>query len=127
MISLLPSGFCWLFAYKLFHAVPDFSNQAIILFAVLQLFMAGVFLLGLYLKCLLTFILSPFIFIKRPDTGAFKVMNMSRKKMYGVKLDFLKMIIAYIPAMLLLITIPFILPKAVMAASVFAEERLKEE
>ena len=127
MISLLPSGFCWLFAYKLFHAVPDFSNQAIILFAVLQLFMAGVFLLGLYLKCLLTFILSPFIFIKRPDTGAFKVMNMSRKKMYGVKLDFLKMIIAYIPAMLPLITIPFILPKAVMAASVFAEGRLKEE
>lgn len=64
MISLLPSGFCWLFAYKLFHAVPDFSNQAVILFAVLQLFMAGVFLLGLYLKCLLTFILSPFIFNK---------------------------------------------------------------
>ena len=30
MISLLPSGFCWLFAYKLFHAVPDFSNQAVI-------------------------------------------------------------------------------------------------
>ena len=54
-------------------------------------------------------------------------MNMSRKKMYGVKLDFLKMIIAYIPAMLPLITIPFVLPKAVMAASVFAEERLKEE
>ena len=54
-------------------------------------------------------------------------MNMSRKKMYGVKLDFLKMIIAYIPAMLPLITIPFVLPKAVMVASVFAEERLKEE
>lgn len=127
MISLLPSGFCWMFAYKLFYAAPDFSNQAAVLFAVLQLFMAGIFLLGLYMKCLLTFILSPFIFIKRPDTGTFKVMNISRKKMYGVKLDILKMILAYIPAMLPLLTIPFILPKAVMAVSVFAEERLREE
>lgn len=127
MVSLLPSGFCWMFSYKLFYAVPDYSNQAAALFAVLQLFMAGVFLLGLYLKCLLTFILAPFIFIKHPDNGTFKVMNMSRKKMYGVKLDFLKLILAYIPAMIPIVTIPFILPKAVMSVSVFAEERLKEE
>lgn len=127
MLSLLPSGICWMLAYRLFCAISDFNSQGIVLFAVLQLFMAGIVLLSLYIKSMLTMILSPFIFIKHPDMSAFKVLKISGKKMYGAKLELLKMIIAYIPAMLPAVTIPFVLPKAVMAVSVFAGERLREE
>lgn len=127
MMSLLPAGICWAAAWYLFGIVPEFHNQTVMLFICLQLFMAGVFLLGLYLKAVCTVILAPFIFLKNPDVNVFKILNTSRKKIYGSKLECLKLILTYIPAMLPIVTIPFILPKAVMSVSVFACDRIGDE
>ncbi len=126
MLALLPTGVCWAIAVYLFDIAVTFQNQTIVLFICLQLFMAGVFLLGLYLKAVCTVLLSPFIFLKNPDMNVFKILNMSRKKIYGYKLSALKLIMTYIPAMLPIVTIPFVLPKAVMSVSVFACDRIGE-
>lgn len=127
LLSLLPTGVCWASAVHLFSLVTEFHNQSVVLFVCLQLFMAGIFLLGLYLKAVCTIILSPFVFLKNPDMNVFRILNTSRKKIYGSKLEALKLILTYIPAMLPIVTIPFILPKAVMSVSVFACDRIGEE
>lgn len=127
LLSLLPTGICWAFAVYLFEIADTFYNQTVVLFICLQLFMAGVFLLGLYLKAVCTLLLSPFIFLKNPDMNVFRILNVSRKKIYGYKLSALKLILTYIPVMLPIVTIPFVLPKAVMSVSVFACDRIGEE
>ncbi len=126
LISLIPTGVCWAAAYYIFNAAYEFANQAAALFAALQLFMLGLFLLGLYLKCITSLILSPFVFIRHPDMNIFKIINVSRKIIYGSKLECLKLILTYLPAMLPIVTIPFILPRAVMALSVMACEKIGE-
>lgn len=126
LISLIPTGVCWAAAYYIFNTAYEYTNQAAALFAALQLFMLGLFLLGLYLRCITSMILSPFIFIRHPDMNIFKIINSSRKIIYGSKLECLKLILTYLPAMLPVVTIPFILPRAVMALSVMACEKIGE-
>ena len=124
MLSLLPTGICWSAAFYLFNTASRYTNQAVVLFIVLQIFMFGVFLIGIYLKCILSMIFAPFIFINHPDMNIFKIIHKSRKIIYGSKLECLKLILTYIPAMLPVITIPFILPRAVMAMSVMACDKI---
>ncbi len=124
MLSLIPSGICFGGAGYIFSIAAEYKNQALILFIALQVFMAGIFFLGLYLKCISTIILAPFIFIKNPDKNPFKILSVARKKIYGSKLECIKLIMTYIPPMLLIVTIPFVLPKAVMSVSVFACDRI---
>ncbi|MGN0612517.1 MAG: hypothetical protein ACI4JB_01315 [Porcipelethomonas sp.] len=124
MLSLLPSGICWGAAVYVFRMIPGHTEQGVMLFAVLQLFMAGLFLLGLYLKCMTSMALAPFIFLRNPDRNIFGILHMSRKIIYGSKLECLKLVLTYIPAMLPVVTIPFVLPRAVMAVAVFARDRI---
>ncbi|MDE5917675.1 MAG: hypothetical protein K2G62_06085, partial [Oscillospiraceae bacterium] len=65
---------------------------------------------------------APFLFIMRPDTGAFRSVRMSRRLKKGRKSEFVKLILCYVPAMLPIVTIPFVLPKAVMSAALFISE-----
>ncbi len=125
-VSLLPTGLCWAVAGYIFDVVSEYPNQSIVLFISLQVFMFGVFFIGLYLKCISSIILAPFIFIKNPDRNIFKILNMARKKIYGSKLECIQLILTYILPMLPIVTIPFILPKAVMSFSVFACDRIGE-
>ncbi|MBQ8435241.1 MAG: hypothetical protein IJX24_04455 [Oscillospiraceae bacterium] len=127
LLSLIPTGVCWSAAAFLLESVSEYHNHAIVLFICLQLFMAGVFLLGLYLKAVTGTILAPFIFIRNPDMNAFKILALSGKKIYGSKLECLKLIMTYIPAMLPIVTIPFVLPKLLMSLAVFACDRIGEE
>lgn len=127
MISLLPTGICWAMAVRLFGTASEYDNQDLVIFIIFQLIMAGIFLLGLYLKMISTFALVPFIFISHPDMGILKMLKMSKVRMYGAKLEFLKLAGSFVPLMLPVFTIPLMLSRAVMAMSVFAEERLKEE
>jgi len=86
------------------------------------MFAAGVFLLGLYIYAAVSAAAAPFLFIMHPDTGAFSSVRMSRKLMKGRKSEFVKLILCYVPAMLPLVTIPFVLPRAVMSAALFISE-----
>lgn len=125
MLSLLPSGMCWLYAYRMFAEIPQKTDQSLALFLSVQTAVLGIALLGIYLRCVLSFILSPFIFINQPDMGTFRVLRESVRKMKGAKLDFLALVLSYLPFMIPVVTIPFILPKAVMSAAVFARERIE--
>lgn len=124
LLSFLPAGICWAAAAYVFNTVYEYTDQAVVIFVAFQLFMAGIFLVGLYLKCIMSMILAPFIFIDHPDMNIFKILNKSRKIIYGAKLECLKLILTYIPAMLPIVTIPFVLPRAVMALSVLAGDRI---
>lgn len=127
MLSFLPTGVCWAASWYLFGIVSQFNNQTVVLFICLQLFMMGLFLTGLYFRTLSTVILSPFIFLKNPDMNVFRILNISRKTVYGSKLSALKLIVTYALQMLPIITIPFVLPKAIMSVSVFACDRIGEK
>lgn len=124
MISIIPSVICIISSKYVFDSAYRFPDQGLVVFLSLQLFMAGIFLIGLYLKCFTSMILSPFIFIDHPDMSIFKILNKSRKIIYGAKLECLGLLLTYIPAMLPLITIPFILPKMIMTISAFAVDKI---
>lgn len=126
LLSLIPTGLCWAAAAFLLETVSEYRNQAVVLFICLQLFMAGIFLLGLYLRAVTGTILAPFVFIRNPDMNAFKILAVSGKKIYGSKLECLKLIMTYIPAMLPIVTIPFVLPKLLMSLAIFACDRIGE-
>lgn len=118
-VSLIPTGLCWLGAYAVFEYACQGVNQAVMLFAAVQLLAAGVFLLGLSVRTAAAVSAAPFIFIMHPDTGAFRSVRQSVKLMKGRKADFVKLMLCYVPAMLPLVTIPFVLPRAVMSAALF--------
>lgn len=126
-LSLIPTGICFGLAGYIFDMAPYYQNQAAVLFISLQVFSFGIFLIGLYLKSMTSMLLAPFIFIKNPDKNVFKILNLSRKKIYGSKLECLKLILTYLPAMLPIVTIPFVLPKAIMSISIFACDRIGDK
>lgn len=124
-LSLFPSAACFTAAYVFLYGKTGLESN-IILFALLQFTMLGLVFLGLFLNALFSMVLSPFIFISHPDMNPFKVIRNSAVLMKGKKLEFLRLISVYLPAMLPVVTIPFVLPRAVMSAAVFARECLEE-
>ena len=127
MLSLLPSGVCFAGAYELFSELPEMNDQPLILFVTIQVFVLGIALSGLYLRCVTAFLPAPFIFISRPDKGVFSVLKMSARIMKGSKTEALKLIMIYLAMMLPIVTVPFVLPKAVMSLSVFSCDRMGVE
>lgn len=124
LLALLPSFLCFRAACYFYGKAALSADQALTLFTALQIFMAGVFLLGLYLRCVSKLFLAPFIFITHPDMNIFRIIRSSGKAIYGSKLECIKLMITYIPLMLPIVTIPFVLPRAVMSLSVFAKDRI---
>ena len=124
LMSLLPSGICFLGAYELFLQLPGMQEQPLMMFIDIQLLVLGGVLTALYLRCVTAFIPAPFVFISKPDRGIFQVLRMSVRIMKGSKLEAVKMIFLYLLLMLPIVTIPFVLPKAVMSLSVFACDRM---
>ena len=127
MLSLLPSGICFASAYELFLHLPEMNDQPLMLFITIQVFVLGIALIGLYLRCITAFLPAPFIFISQPDRGVFAVLKMSVRIMKGSKIQALKLILTYIMLMLPIVTVPFVLPKAVMSVSVFSCDRMGVE
>ena len=127
MLSLLPSGICFAGAYELFSYLPKAEDQPFMLFITIQVFVLGIALLGLYLRCVTALLPAPFIFISQPDRGVFSVLKMSSNIMRGSKTEALKLILIYIVMMLPIVTVPFVLPKAVMSLSVFSCDRMGVE
>ena len=123
-LSLFPTALCWAAAYIIFYGESELSAE-LTLFASFQLIVLGVVLIFVFVSSLLSTVLAPFIFIKRPDTNLLSVIAQSARLMKGRKLEFLKLILKYLPPMLPIVTIPFVMPSAVMTAAVFAKESIE--
>ncbi|MGN0622083.1 MAG: DUF975 family protein [Porcipelethomonas sp.] len=121
-LSLIPCGLCWLGAWLSFSCACRSTEQEIMLFVCIQLIAAGFFLLGLIIRNAASVSAAPFLFIMHPDMGAFKAVRMSARLMKGRKGDFVKLMLSYLPAMLPVVTVPFVLPGAVMSAALFVSE-----
>ena len=119
--SLFPTAFCWTAAYVLLYGNTGLS-ESFTVFAAFQFFMLGIFLIGLYFSTAASMALAPFMFIGHPDKNPLKVLKESSVCMKGKKLEFIRLILSFVPAMLPVVTIPFVIPSAVMAAAVFAQK-----
>lgn len=124
-LSLFPSAACFTGAYVLVYGNTGLES-GIALFGAFQLFMLGIALLGLYFSTAVSMIPAPFVFISHPDRNPFGVIRTSSKLMRGQKIRFFRLVLSYIPAMLPVVTIPFVMPSAVMSAAVFAKEVIQK-
>ena len=124
LISLIPSGLCFALSFVFYRRTAFSNDQTLMLFFTFEIFMLGIFMLGLFLRCITKLFTAPFLFIENPGTDPFKIIKLSGRIIYGSKLECLKLIFTYIIPMLPVVTIPFILPKALMSFSVFAKERI---
>jgi uncharacterized membrane protein len=120
--SLIPTAVCWSAAWELLNIACRQENHDIMIFGAFQLGTAGFFLLLLWIYNGAATVAAPFLFIRHPDAGAFRTIKNSAALMKGRKTQFIKLMLCYIPAMIPLVTIPFVLPRAVMAAAVFVSE-----
>lgn len=119
--SLVPSAACFTAAYIIFFG-NVIIDDSMALFVVFQLDMLGFVLVGLYFRTLASMALAPFLFICYPDRNPFGIIRRSAKLMKGEKLRFVGLLFGYLPIMLPIVTIPFAVPSAAMAAAVFAED-----
>lgn len=119
--SLFPTAFCWTAAYVLLYGNTSLS-QSVTVFAAFQLFMLGIVFILLYFRTAASMALAPFMFISHPDKNPLRVLRESSVCMRGKKLEFIKLIFSFVPYMLPVVTIPFVIPSAVMAAAVFAQK-----
>lgn len=119
--SLFPTAFCWTAAYVLLYGNTGLS-ESVTVFAAFQLFMLGIVLILLYFRTAASMALAPFMFISHPDKNPLRVLRESSVCMRGKKLEFIKLIFSFVPYMLPVVTIPFVIPSAVMAAAVFAQK-----
>lgn len=124
-LSIFPTAACWTGSYFLIYGKTSLDS-AVSLFAAFQLFMIGTAFLMFYFSTAASMALAPFIFISLPARNPFSVIISSSKLMKGKKLQFIKLMSSYIPAMLPVITIPFVMPSAVMSAAVFAKYNLND-
>ncbi len=123
--SLFPSAICWTAAYIFFYGRTGLS-ATYSLFASFQCIMLGIAFLGLYFSTFASMALAPFIFISHPDRNPFGVLRKSAKLMKGRKSKFLKLLFSFVPVMLLVVTIPFVMPRVAMSAAIFAKENMTE-
>lgn len=124
--SLFPSALCFTAAYIFLFGNTGLEGDAT-LFSVFQLTMLGIVLIGLYFRAIASMALAPFLFISHPDNNPFGVIRKSSKLMKGHKLRFAGLISGYIPAMLPIVTIPFVAPSAAMSAAVFARDIIRNK
>lgn len=119
LFSLFPSAICFTAAYILLYGNTGLNGDLAI-FVIFQLVMLGILLIIFYLNSLISMVLAPFLFISHPDRNPFGVVRESAKLMKGNKLRFAGLILGYIPIMLPVVTIPFVMPSLIMSAAVFA-------
>lgn len=124
-LSLFPSAICWTATYVFLYGKTGIDS-VYALFAAFQFFMLGVVFLGLYFSTFASMALAPFIFISHPDKNPFRVLRESSKIMKGRKFKFIRLILSFLPIMIFVVTIPFVMPSAVMSTAVFAKESINE-
>lgn len=123
--SLFPTAICFTVTYALLYGRIGLNGDVTV-FAAFQSAMLGTVLIFLYFNALASMALAPFLFIDRPDSNPFGVIRRSSKLMKGHKLRFFGLLIGYIPVMLPIVTIPFVMPSAVMSAAAFAKDVIAE-
>lgn len=121
--SLLPTAIFWTVSYVFFYGKTGFSAE-ITLFVAFQSFVMGIIFISLYFSTLASMALAPFMFISHPDRNPFGVIRDSTRLMRGRKRNFLKLILSFIPSMLPIVTIPFVMPSVAMSVAVFARDSI---
>ncbi len=123
-VSLIPSAVLLASSYVFLYGKTGFKDD-VILFAAFQSIVLGIVFFTLYFSTFASMALAPFLFISHPDKNPFKVLRESAKMMRGRKIKFMKLMLVFLPMMLPLITIPFVMPLAAMSAAAFAKDGIE--
>lgn len=81
----------------------------------------------LWLRAKLTMLAVPFILVYFPEKSAFEAVRSSFRLMRGRRGTLLKLLAVYLPPMLTIIAVPFLLPKLFSAAAVLIDISVKED
>lgn len=79
-----------------------------------------------YLRFSLGIAAVPFLWLEQPDASPFLAVRKSRDMLRGHYVYFILLIIAYLPTMLPVVTIPFMLPHFMVSCTLFLHIRMRE-
>ncbi len=119
VLGLLGAGAC--FRYSI--GMPDGSLP---LFLAAQCLCFSAACSVYYLRFSLGIAAVPFLFLEQPQSSPFSAMRKSRAMLRGHYGYFVLLIAGYLPAMLPLVTIPFLLPYFMVSCTLFLHVRMRE-
>ena len=123
VLLLAPAAFFGITAYSLFISSRDAGGM----FMTVHAMSLTAVSLGVWLSAKLTFAAVPYLLAEFPDMSAFRAVLFSVKFMRGRKNILLRLIVLYLPAMLPVVTIPFVLPELKTAFALTIHIGVKEE
>lgn len=125
-LFIIPSVFFGSFAYSIISAGIENTENFHLLMAV-HAFVMMIVSLGLWFWAKLAMLAVPYLMIRFPQRSAFCCIRNSFSFMKGRRATVLKIIVLYVPQMLLIVTIPVVLPKLFSAVSLCISIGLKED
>ncbi len=79
-----------------------------------------------YLRFLLETAAVPFFWLEHPDISPIRAVRQSRAMLHGVRFHLLLHLLCCIPAVLPLVTIPFVMPHFMVSGTLFLQVRMRE-
>lgn len=125
-LFLIPAAFFGVTAYDLVFGSLGQMENIRLLMAVHAVVMTLISM-GLWIWARLAVLATPFLLIQFPDRSVFRIVRDSFRFMKGRRSTILKILAMYVPPMLLLVTVPFLLPKLFSAISLCISIALKED
>lgn len=126
-LTAVPVFLSWYGGYRLLLLSQNSGEPELFIFAAFQFFILGLLMVFFSLLNAAGMSAAPFIFIKKPGDNPLRAFFCSYRIMRGRKLRLIKLMLSYLPVMLGIVTIPFVLPKAFMALAVYVDCAAKEE
>lgn len=130
LISFLPTAICIKTSFRFLSTAYNMPNGEGYVSVSFMLAMLSVIFLWLWAYVMLGTILAPFILVRNPQTNIFSAISVSFINMNGRRFLFIKLILNFLPYMILCIIIPlipFIIPRFLTWYSVFSDKILEDE
>ena len=132
MVSLLrwllltPCATLGILAYFALQKSMAMTESGILLFCAVQ---AITFLIWTVVFCIrftVGLLAVPFLYLENPEISVFHAVRQSEKMLAGHHGTLFLLLLEYLPLMLPIVTIPFVLPKVVTEVTLFLQIRMKE-
>lgn len=130
LISFLPSAICLKTSFRFLSIAYHKANGEGYVSVSFMLAMLSVIFLWLWAYIMMGTVLSPFILVRNPQENIFSAISGSFINMNGRRFLFIKLILNFLPYMILFTAIPlipFIIPRFLTWYSVFAVKILEDE
>ena len=132
MVSLLrwllltPSAVSGILAYFALQKSTAVTESGILLFCAVQAITVLIWTVIFCIRFTVGLLAVPFLYLENPEISVFHAVKQSEKMLMGHHKRLYALLLGYLPLLLPIVTIPFVLPKIMTDVILFLQIRMKE-